>query len=193
MNEVADDMVDAEKKCAIWLYRNALKIIVPGAVISAKLIAAMCVLSTRLAKGTADMAIDGINVARQEKGSDDKHNYIVTFGNSYNKISKAAAKAGDSLESVEVADRKMLSFETVAQKYGIKYGMRKNEATDPPTWNVYFKAKDRATMTQAFTEFGRRTLANQKETPLEQIKRAMSRDANRVAPEKSMRQNRGER
>jgi hypothetical protein len=93
-----------------------------------------------------------------------------------------------NLESLEVSDKSMLGFETTARKYGIEYGLQKNEATTPPTWQVYFMAKDRATMAQAFREFTNRQLTHQKETPIEQFKRMLSRVTDHVKPEKLMRQ-----
>jgi len=87
-----------------------------------------------------------------------------------------------------VSDKSVLGFETIARQYKIDYGLKKNEGTSPPTWQVYFMAKDRATMANAFRDFTNRQLAAKKETPWEQFKRMASRVTDHVKPEKIMRQ-----
>ena len=189
MNEVSDAMLEQEKAAARAVSRGAFKIAVPVTKLSAESLAVSCKLVLGLTNGFKDLAIDGINMARAAKGSSStKHRHIVGSGSSYKNINKTARKKGATLESVEVLDKTMLGFETVARQYGINYGLKKNELTSPPTWQVYFMAKDRATMANAFRDFTNRQLAAKKETPWEQFKRMASRVADHVKPEKIMRQ-----
>jgi hypothetical protein len=193
MNEVADSMLEQEKAVARAATQGAFKIVVPLASVSAQSLAVSCKLVLGLTNGFKDLAIDGINTARASPGkgktrSNTKHQHIVGSGSSYKNINKTAKKKGATLENIEVSDKSVLGFETVARQYGIEYGLKKNEATSPPTWQVYFMAKDRATMSQAFKDFTNRQLSNTKETPLEQFKRMASRVADHVKPEKIMRQ-----
>jgi len=189
MNEVSDAMLEQEKAAARAVTRGAFKIAIPVAKLSAEGLAASCKLVLGLTNGFKDLAIDGINTARAAKGSSStKHRHIVGSGSSYRNINKTAKKKGATLESVEVSDKTVLGFETIARQYGIDYGLKKNELTSPPTWQVYFMAKDRATMANAFRDFTNRQLSAKKETPWEQFKRMASRVADHVKPEKIMRQ-----
>lgn len=191
MNEVSDSMLEQEKAAARVVARNTFKIAIPVANATAESLAVSCKLVLGLTNGFKDLAIDGINTVRASSGknnSSGKHRHIVGSGSSYKNITKAAKKQSATLESVEVSDKSMLGFETIARQYGIGYGLKKNEATSPPTWQVYFMAKDRATMANAFRDFTNRQLAAKKETPMEQFKRMVSRMADHVKPEKIMRQ-----
>ena len=189
MNEVSDAMFEQEKAAARAVSQGAFKIAVPVAKLSAESLAVSLRAVIGVTKGLKDMGIDGVNMVRTAKSSSStKHRHIVGSGSSYKNINKTANKKGATLESVEVSDKTVLGFETIARQYGIDYGLKKNELTSPPTWQVYFMAKDRATMANAFRDFTSRQLAAKKETPWEQFKRMASRVADHVKPEKLMRQ-----
>ena len=192
MNEVSDSIFEQEKAAARMAAQGAFKIVVPVTSVSAAGLAMSCKLVLGLTNGFKDLAVDGINTARAStakgRAGTGKHRHIVGKGSSYKSINKTANRKGATLESIEVSDKTMLGFETIARKYGIEYGLKKNEGTVPPTWDVYFMAKDRATMTQAFKEFTNRQLSAKRETPWEQFKRMASRVADHVKPEKIMRQ-----
>jgi hypothetical protein len=191
MNEVSDSILEQEKAAARMVTQGAFKVVVPVTKVSAASLAVSCRLVLGLTNGFKDLAIDGINTARASSSkavSNTKHRHIAGSGSSYKNINKSAKKKGATLENIEVSDKTMLGFETIARQYGIEYGLKKNETTSPPTWQVYFMAKDRATMTQAFKDFTNRQLTHQKETPYEQFKRMASRVADHVKPEKLMRQ-----
>ena len=189
MNEVSDSMLEHEKAALRAASQGAFKIAVPVAKLSAGSLAMSLKAVLGLTKGLKDMGIDGVNMIRAKKSTTStKHRHIVGSGSSYKNIHKTAKKKGDSLDSVEVSDKTMLGFETIARQYGIDYGLKKNEATSPPTWQVYFMAKDRVTMANAFKDFTNRQLAAKKETPWEQFRRMASRVADHIKPEKLMRQ-----
>ena len=189
MNEVSDAMVEHEKAAVRAASQGAFKIAMPVAKLSAGSLAMSCKLVLGLTNGFKDLAIDCINTKRAAKGtSSTKHQHIVGSGSNYKHIDKAAKKQGQSLESVDVTDKQMLGFETIARQYKIDYGLKKDESSTPPTWQVYFMAKDRATMANAFRDFTNRQLSAKKETPMEQFKRMLSRVGDHVKPEKIMRQ-----
>jgi len=191
MNEVSDSMLEQEKAAARLASRGAFKVAIPLAKLSAASLAVSCKLALGLTKGFTDLTIDGINTARASSGKNNsgtEHKHIRGFGSSYKNIKKTADKKGTALENIGVSDKKMLGFETIARQYRISYGLKKNEGSNPPTWQVYFMAKDKATMVNAFRDFTNRQLSNKKETPLEQFQRMTSRMADHVKPEKIMRQ-----
>jgi len=182
-------MLEHEKAAVRAASQGAFKIAIPLAKLSAESLAVSCKLVLGLTKGFTDLAIDGINTARAAKGStSSEHQHIAGLGSSYKNIKKTAKKKGDSLETVDVSDKSMLGFETVARQYKVDYGLKKVEGTTPPTWEVYFMAKDRATMANAFRDFTNRQLSAKKETPKEQFMRMLSKMADHVKPEKIMRQ-----
>lgn len=191
MNEVSDSLLEQEKAAARLATRGAFRIAVPITKVSAASLAVTCKLVLGLTKGFKDLSIDCINTVKassERPSKDTKHRHIVGSGSSYKKINKAAQKQGVSLESIEVSDKSVLGFETIARQYGINYGLKKNPDTAPPTWHVYFMAKDKNTMANAFRDFTNRQLVGKKETPLEQFKRMASRVSEYVKPEKLMRQ-----
>ena len=56
-------------------------------------------------------------------------------------------------ESIEINDDNIKSFDRVARKYNIDYALKKDGTVDPPKYFIFFKARDRDTMTLAFKEF----------------------------------------
>lgn len=190
MNEVADNLLEQEKVAARIISQNAFKMAIPIVAVTGKSLALSCKLILGLTNGLKDMTIDGINTIRASSStlpSNENHRHIVGTGSSYKNINKAAGQSGAPLESVEVSDKSMLGFETIARQYGINYGLKQNKSTSPPTWQVYFMSKDRETMANAFREFTNRQLSATRETPLEQFRRMASRVVDHVKPEKIMR------
>ena len=195
MNEVSDYLAGKEREAVRSAAKGVFKVAFPITKICANTLASACKLLLGVTKGFKDMAIDGINMSRVARDKDldeadpkhDKHRHIVGSGTSCKSISKTAKKQGASLESMEMSDKKMLGFETVARKYGIEYGLIKIEGSSPPTWQVHFMAKDRDTMSNAFKDFSSRQLTHKKETPMEQFKRMASKAMQHIKPEKAKR------
>ncbi len=67
-------------------------------------------------------------------------------------IRKLTSK-GAELHNIEVSDQNIKSFDRVARKYGIDYALKKDVASTPPKYYVFFKAKDVDVMTAAFKEY----------------------------------------
>ena len=60
---------------------------------------------------------------------------------------------GGELENIPISDENIRSFEPYARKYGISYALQKDATVEPPRWFAFFKAKEQALVTGAFTEF----------------------------------------
>ena len=56
-------------------------------------------------------------------------------------------------ESVEINKNNIKSFDRVARKYNVDYALYKDVTENPPKYLIFFKARDRDTMTMAFKEF----------------------------------------
>ena len=55
--------------------------------------------------------------------------------------------------SIEVDAGNIRDFDRVARKFHIDYAVRRDKASDPPKYFVFFKARDQDAMTMAFKEF----------------------------------------
>jgi hypothetical protein len=57
------------------------------------------------------------------------------------------------LDSIEITDNNIKDFMKVAKKYDVDYALKKDSSTTPPTYNVFFTAKDTDTFKRAFQEY----------------------------------------
>ena len=77
---------------------------------------------------------------------------------------KQLAKGG-SLSSVEITDDNIKAFDPVARKYNVSYSLKRDDASDPPRWLVFFRSKDMDSMTAAFKEFTSKMVKLEKDKP----------------------------
>lgn len=70
---------------------------------------------------------------------------------------KQLARQNAGMQSIEITDDNIGSFEKYARKYGVDFAL-KRDIGSPPKWMVFFKARDADALTAAFTEFSRDTL-----------------------------------
>ena len=66
---------------------------------------------------------------------------------------KQLVHQGQGVSNIEINDKNIKSFESVARKYGIDFALKKDNNETPPKWLVFFKAKDADALTAAFKEF----------------------------------------
>ena len=66
---------------------------------------------------------------------------------------KSLMKQGQGVVPMEVKGGGIRQLERIARKYGIDYSIKKCRGTEKPTYQIYFKSKDKDMMTQAFEEF----------------------------------------
>lgn len=67
---------------------------------------------------------------------------------------------GAGVQSIEVTDRNIGSFERVARKYGIDFAVKKDPAQGK--YLVFFKARDADALNAAFAEYTARVVGRQK-------------------------------
>ena len=86
-------------------------------------------------------------------------------------------------------------FERVARKYGIDYSLKKDSATTPPRYLVFFRARDVDVMTAAFKEYAGISAEKEKK-PKMSIRKKLQIAKDRVAKhrerEKSHKKERGQ-
>lgn len=67
-------------------------------------------------------------------------------------LRKLSAQGG-KLTNIQVTEKNIGSFDRVARKYCIDYALKKDKTVSPPTYYVFFRAKDLDVMMAAFKEF----------------------------------------
>ena len=103
-------------------------------------------LCTNAAKMTARTLADLMRVVIHKMN--ETHNKPVEGKQSMKHLSK-----GGSLSSVEITNDNIKAFDPIARKYNISYSLKKDTASEPPRWVIFFRAKDADSMTAAFKEF----------------------------------------
>ena len=85
---------------------------------------------------------------------------------------KDLAKQNQGLSNIEVTDKNIKSFESVAKKYGVDFAVKKDKSVTPPKYLVFFKGRDADAITAAFTEFTAKTMRNaERPSVLAQLKK----------------------
>ena len=66
------------------------------------------------------------------------------------------------VSTIESNDPDIKSFERIARKYGVDYAIKKVKTEDKPKYVIFFKARDADAITQAFTEYTRKSVEKEK-------------------------------
>lgn len=66
------------------------------------------------------------------------------------------------VSTIESNDPHIKNFERIARKYGVDYAIRKVRTEDKPKYVIFFKARDADALTQAFTEYTRKSAERKK-------------------------------
>ena len=73
-------------------------------------------------------------------------------------------KHGGSYSSVEISKSNIKSFQKVARKHNIVYGIEKDKTQDPPIYYVFFQSNNKDAFDYAFREYTAKVL-NRKQKP----------------------------
>ena len=85
---------------------------------------------------------------------------------------KSLVRPGAGVQNIEITDKNIRSFQSVARKYGVDYALKKDTSSQPPRYLVFFKARDTDALTAAFREFsGKQLKRNKKPSILVQLKK----------------------
>lgn len=55
---------------------------------------------------------------------------------------KELLSQGQGAESIEVGEKSLRDFQRIANKYGVDFAITKEKGTNPPVYNIFFKARD---------------------------------------------------
>ena len=85
---------------------------------------------------------------------------------------KSLVRQGAGVQNIEITDKNIRSFQSVARKYGVDYALKKDISSQPPRYLVFFKARDTDALTAAFREFsGKQLKRSKKPSILVQLKK----------------------
>ena len=85
------------------------------------------------------------------------------------------------VSTIESNDPDINSFERVARKYGVDYAIKKVKTEDKPKFVIFFKARDADALTQAFTEYTRKSTEKEKRpSVIQQLKILTEKVQNKV-------------
>ena len=98
------------------------------------------------------------------------------------------------VSTIESNDPDIKSFERIARKYGVDYAIKKVKTEDKPKYVIFFKARDADALTQAFTEYTRKSVEKEKRpSVLEKLHSLTEKVQNRVLERMKTKQRSAER
>ena len=90
---------------------------------------------------------------------------------------------GAGVTNIEISEKNIKSFESVARKYGVDFAVKKDSTEKPPTYLVFFKGRDTDAVTSAFKEYSAKHLKSksaEKPSMLEAMRKMMEKVKNQV-------------
>ena len=89
---------------------------------------------------------------------------------------------GAGVSNIEITDKNIKAFESVARKYGVDFALRKDVSEMPTKWLVFFKSRDADALTAAFKEFSAQQLKKTAEKPsiIQSMRDLMAKVKNQV-------------
>ncbi len=103
-------------------------------------------------------------------------------------VKSLAGKSG-GLQSIEITDRNIRSFEKAARKYGIDYALKKD--TQKGHYIVFFRARDADALNAAFAEYTAGTLKRQQKPSLLKQLAQFKQMVQQMAPGKEKHRSKG--
>ncbi len=116
---------------------------------------ALAINGTKLTAHTLKSAILKYLAARNNKQMQD----VIPHGK---QSLKQLAEQNQGLSNIEITDKNIKSFESVARKYGVDFAVKRDKSVTPPKYLVFFKGRDADAITAAFTEFTDKTMQKAK-------------------------------
>jgi len=98
---------------------------------------------------------------------------------------------GTGVSNIEITDKNIKAFESVARKYGVDYALKKDASEIPPKWLVFFKGRDADALTAAFKEFTAKQLKKTKKPSIIENMRKMKARIKAPAIDRTKNKDRG--
>lgn len=108
-----------------------------------------------------------VNEVRREKKISARSDPTKYKQNQEGRVSiKTLMKEGDGISNVEIRDDHIRTFEKLARKNGIRYAVKKDKTTDPPTFYIFFKGKNAEVIEATLKEFTQVKLTKNGKRPI---------------------------
>ena len=78
------------------------------------------------------------------------------------------------VSNIEITDKNIKSFESIARKYGVDFALKKDRSGPVPKYLVFFKARDADALTAAFKEYTAKRVRSKKPSVLEQLRKTQA-------------------
>jgi len=72
---------------------------------------------------------------------------------------------GQGVTNIEISDKNIKDFKSIARKYGVDFAVKKDASEQPPKWLVFFKSRDTDAITAAFKEYSAKHMKKTAEKP----------------------------
>lgn len=93
---------------------------------------------------------------------------------------KQLMKQNAALSNIEITDKNIRSFESVAKKYDIDYALKKDTSEQPPRYLVFFKGRDVDVINMAFKEFTQKQLKHKDKPSLRKLLSKLKEQAQKL-------------
>jgi len=89
---------------------------------------------------------------------------------------------GHGVTNIEISNKNIKSFESIARKYGVDFAVKKDTTELPPKWLVFFKGRDTDAVSAAFKEYSAKQMnkSTQKPSMLGMLRDLMEKVKNQV-------------
>ena len=94
---------------------------------------------------------------------------------------KQLASQNSGLANIEISDKNIRAFTSVAKKYHVDFALNKDTAAEQPRYLVFFKSRDADAITAAFQEFASRRMVREEQSSIrERLTQAKEQAAQKV-------------
>ncbi|MBQ8512303.1 MAG: PcfB family protein [Clostridia bacterium] len=95
------------------------------------------------------------------------------------------------VSTIESNDPHIRNFEKIARKYGVDYAIKKVKTEGKPKYVIFFKARDADALTQAFTEYTRKSAEREKKPSVRKLLQNLIAKSKNKERERTKDRNRG--
>ena len=94
---------------------------------------------------------------------------------------KQLAGQNAGLSNIEISNKNIRAFTSVAKKYHVDFALKKDTAAEQPRYLVFFKSRDADAITAAFQEFASKRMGREKKPSIrERLTQAKEQAAQKV-------------
>lgn len=115
--------------------------------------------AVRLAVQMKDLSVNTFLKALQER---ERHQHVTRNKRGQQSVKQLIGQ-GQGVSSLPVSHEGRKEFQRIARKYGVDFAILKEKERDPPTYTVFFKAKDSDAVTKILQDYSAKQMKEQQE------------------------------